>query len=961
MNFQFSHPIYLLLALPALAWVFWLGWRTDAQLSAGRKWTALTLRTIVTLLLVLAVAGLQWKLPIEGMNVFFVLDRSKSVPSAQQDQALTLVNRITTEKKRMDKAGVIVFGTEASIDRLPNERIVLDKIEAVVDEERSDIASAIRLATAAFPETGQKRIVLMSDGNENMGDAMNAVAGARMQGATVDVVPMGGMRGNDVCVQKVQVPAKLKKGQPFEAKIFIQSDQAQSATVRLYRNDQLLGEKKVELEAGKNLFSFPQTLADPNYYNYDIRVDAPGDPQPQNNRASAFTSVKGDPRVLIISSDPDQDKQLAAALQTMKLEVKLGGLNSIPNSLAEMDSYDAIFLSNVSAGDLGRDIMGLLESAVRDFGVGLVCVGGDQTYAAGGYRNTPLESTLPVSMELDSKKVLPRGAVALVMHGMEFANGNQVARDCAQGVLSALGPDDEMGVVLWDGNERWLLPLARVGNKGAARQAIAGMNQGDMPSFQGPLEKAYEALKKSTANLKHIIVFSDGDPMPPSTQLMQSMVADRITVSTVLISGHSGPQTMEWIASQGKGRPYNVTDPGQLPQIFIKETAVILKSAIYEEPFTPKLVSASEVVRGIDGAEYPQLRGYVATSLKPRAETPLFTHKGDPLLAHWQYGLGRAVAFTSDARSKWAVNWLGWPRYRQFWSQIAQWSLRRVENADFTSEVTVENGQGVINVEALDEKGNYRNFLDLETIVASPKGERIKVHLEQTGPGHYEAKFPTKDVGSYLLNLQQMENGKAVGSQVVGASVNYSPEFTAPEPNVNLLRRIAESGGGRMLDPAQPSANNPFTHDRKKTHQPRDLWEWLMKAAVILFVLDVAVRRVQIEREEWLKATATLRKMAFFWHGKPRAPEAEESLASLLAKRGEVRSTRTGAGEARAELFQPEQAGAVIELPGTRPEGAAGTVRAPVEEAKASETEKQTTTTSRLLEAKKRAQRRRDQ
>jgi hypothetical protein len=418
---------------------------------------------------------------------------------------------------------------------------------------------------------------------------------------------------------------------------------------------------------------------------------------------------------------------------------------------------------------------------------------------------------------------------------------------------------------------------------------------------------------------------------------------------------------MELIASQGKGRPYNVTDPGQLPQIFIKETAVILKSAIYEEPFTPKLVSASEVVRGIDGTEYPQLRGYVATSLKPRAETPLFTHKGDPLLAHWQYGLGRAVAFTSDARSKWAVNWLGWPRYRQFWSQIAQWSLRRVENADFTSEVTVENGQGVINVEALDEKGNYRNFLDLETIVASPKGERIKVHLEQTGPGHYEAKFPTKDVGSYLLNLQQMENGKAVGSQVVGASVNYSPEFTAPEPNVNLLRRIAESGGGRMLDPAQPSANNPFTHDRKKTHQPRDLWEWLMKAAVILFVLDVAVRRVQIEREEWLKATATLRKMVFFWHGKPRAPEAEESLASLLAKRGEVRSTRTGAGEARAELFQPEQAGAVIELPGTRPEGAAGTVRAPVEEAKASETEKQTTTTSRLLEAKKRAQRRRDQ
>ena len=137
-------------------------------------------------------------------------------------------------------------------------------------------------------------------------------------------------------------------------------------------------------------------------------------------------------------------------------------MNGFPGTLAEMQSYDAIFISNLAAGDLGADRQRLLESAVRDFGVGLVCVGGDQAYAAGGYRGTPLETTLPVSMELDSKKVLPSGAVVLIMHGMEFANGNQVARDCAQGVLAALGPHDEMGVLLWDGSERWLFPLQKV-------------------------------------------------------------------------------------------------------------------------------------------------------------------------------------------------------------------------------------------------------------------------------------------------------------------------------------------------------------------------------------------------------------------------------------------------------------------------------------------------------------------
>jgi uncharacterized membrane protein len=957
---RFIHPYWLLAALPALAWVFWLGWRTEAQLNPARKWLALTFRAMVTLAILFALAGLQWLRPVEGMNVFFVLDRSDSIPSEQQEAARGLVNVLAGHMQRMDKAGVIVFGTDASIDRLPNEMIKLDKIDTVVDTQRTDLAAAIRLATAAFPETGQKRIVLMSDGNENIGDALAAVAGARAQGATVDVVPMGVSRGNDVFVQKVQVPARLKKGQPFEAKIFVQADQAQTAAVRLYRNEQFLGEQKVRLEAGKNLFTFPQTLPDAGFYSYDVRVDAPGDPLPQNNRAAAFASVQGDPRVLIISSEPDQDQPLAAALKAARLDVILGGLNRLPNSLAEMDSYDAIFLSNVSAGDLGRDTMALLESAVRDFGVGLVCVGGDQAYAAGGYRNTPLETTLPVSMELDSKKVLPRGAVVLVMHGMEFANGNQVARDCALGVLGALGPDDELGVVLWDGTERWVQELKKVGDKREAGRNIAGMNQGDMPSFQGPMEKAHDALKKSTANLKHIIVFSDGDPGQPSTQLMQQIVNDRITVSTVLIAGHSGPQTMIAMAEQGHGRFYNVTSPNLLPQIFIKETAVILKSAIYEEPFKPQVRSVSEVIRGI-GPDYPQLLGYVATTEKPRAETPLWTHKGDPLLAHWQFGLGRAVAFTSDARPKWAKNWLGWERYRQFWSQIGQWSLRRLENADFTTEVTLENGQGVINVEALDEQGNYRNFLDLQAIVASPKGESQTVRLEQKGPGHYEARFPTKEVGSYLLNVVQREGGRLAGRQTVGASVNFSPEFASPEPNLNLLRRIAETGGGKMLDPNRPGLDNPFQHDRVRTRQPQDLWEWLLKLAVILFVLDVGVRRIQIDREEWLRATASLRRWIFFWQGAPRTPAPEESLATLLARRDQVRGARTAPGpEARPELFQPQQPGAPAAMPEVQPAAPPVTPATPPAAPPADES-KPVTTTSRLLEAKRRAQSRRTQ
>ena len=960
MNFQFTHPIWLLLLAPALAWVIWFAWKSDVQVSLWRRWAAFLLRVILVTAIIFAIAGFQWLLPIEGMNVFFVLDRSDSVPSPQQEAAKVFVNKVSKQKKNMDQAGVIVFGSEASIESSPNPAVDLQKIQAVVGTERTDLAAAIRLGTAAFPEHGQKRLVLMTDGNENVGDAMGAALAAKPLGVSIDVMPMGVARANDVSVEKLQIPARLKKSQAFEVKIFVQADQATPATVRLYRNEQFLGEQKVELSAGKNLFTFPQTLPEPGFYSYDVQVDAPGDPLPQNNRATGFATVRGEPRLLLVSADPEQDKQLAAALQTSRLEISLVGVSGFPGSLAEMQSYDAIFISNLAAGDLGVDRQKLLESAVRDFGVGLVCVGGDQTYAAGGYRGTPLESTLPVNMELDSKKVLPSGAVVLVMHGMEFANGNQVARDCAQGVLAALSQMDEMGVILWDGNEHWLFPLQKVGNKKDLAQQIAGMNQGDLGSFQNILQMSHDALKKSTANLKHIIVFSDGDPGGPTPALMQEIVGDRITVSTVLISGHSPPDTMISMAEQGKGRFYNVTSPNDLPQIFLKETAVILKSAIYEEPFKPQLRSASEVVRGIGSGEYPTLLGYVATTPKPRAETPLWTDKGDPLLAHWQYGLGRAVAFTSDAKAKWARIWLNWDKYRQFWSQIGQWSLRRIENADFTTEVNVDKGQGLINVEALDEQGNYRNFLNLQTTIVSPKGERQNVRLEQTGPGHYEARFPTKEVGAYLLNLMDMKEGQVRGSQVVGASVNYSPEFTASEPNFNLLRRLAETGGGKILDPAVPS-QNPFEHDRRKTFQPRDLWEWLLRFAVILFTVDVGVRRIQLDRDEISKAIHALRRWIFFWQGVPRTPEAEESLAALLSRREQVRSKQpVPMLQPRADLFRPEKT-VSAPLPGTEEasEAEIPPVNSPIEPAKpAADQEPPATTTSRLLEAKRRAQKR---
>lgn len=951
MRMQFTNPGWLILWPFAMAWVIWLFRKSDVHLSPWRRRAALAVRSLVVTFLVLAMAGFQWLRPMEGMNVFYALDRSDSVPSVQQQKSIEYVNTSFKSRKEADKAGVLVFGSDAALESSANPAIDLQKVQAVVGTERTDLASAIRLATAAFPETGQRRVVLMTDGNENIGDAMTAVLAAKPLGVTFDVVPMGGLRGNDASIQKLSLPNNLKKGQTFDVKIFAQSDRAQTATVRLYRNDQYLDAQQVELQAGKNLFSFPQTLDQPGFYSYDIQLEAQGDQLAQNNRAVNFTYVRGDPTILVISSNPEADAPLAEALRQSRIEVKIVSEKAFPGTLAEMQGYDAIFLSNIAAGDLGTDMMRLLESAVRDFGVGLVCVGGDQSFAAGGYRDTPLDDMLPVDMELSSKKVLPSGALVLVVHATEFPNGNQWARDIAFAALQALGPSDQMGIVLWDGSDRWLFELQKVGDRKALGKEIAGMNPGDMGSFINVINMGHDALKKANSSLKHMVVFSDGDPTSPTKETLQAMRGDKITVSSVMIGGHVAPATMEFIAAEGGGRFYDVRSPAALPQIFIKEAAVILKSAIFEEPFFPQQVAGSELLRGIPAAELPRLLGYVATTPKPRAETPLVSEKGDPILAHWQYGLGRTVAFTSDARAKWGQHWVSWARYRQFWSQLAQWSLRKVDTADFATDVSVDKGEGHINVEALDAGGNFRNFLNLEAVVVSPKGQRETVLLRQTGPGHYEANFPTKEVGAYLINLLEKKDGKLQGSQVLGASVNYSPEFNAIEPNLNLLQRIAEVGGGRMLDLNTPGLN-PFEVGRKKTYQPRDLWEWLLRLAIMLFVIDVGIRRIYIDKAEWMKATENLRRTVFFWKGVPRTAEADESLGALLATRDRVRTARqVPRVEPSPDLFKPANpVAADMPLPST---AKAPPVDAPPEPA-AAPAEK-TATTSRLLEAKRKA------
>jgi hypothetical protein len=323
--------------------------------------------------------------------------------------------------------------------------------------------------------------------------------------------------------------------------------------------------------------------------------------------------------------------------------------------------------------------------------------------------------------------------------------------------------------------------------------------------------------------------------------LLRRMAKDKITVSTVAIGKDADVPLMVDIAKWGRGRFYYTEDDSTIPRIFTLETQLASKASLVEQPFKPVVASQShEAVQDIDWKDVPPLGGYVATTIKGSADLVLMTHQEDPLLATWRYGLGRAVAFTSDAKAKWGVLWVRWPQFNKFWSQVTRWVLRTGTRSDTVATVSRTDEDGEVLVDAVDSKGEFINFLDTQVGVVSPDKTRTVVDLEQVGPGQYRGRFPAAQEGVYLVGMAQRRADQMVGSQLAGLVVPYGQEFRDLGVDEAFLRELSEvTGGGVLTDPKQT-----FVQNRHRSRLAFELWPWLVGAVAVLLVPEVALRRI---------------------------------------------------------------------------------------------------------------------
>jgi Ca-activated chloride channel family protein len=392
---------------------------------------------------------------------------------------------------------------------------------------------------------------------------------------------------------------------------------------------------------------------------------------------------------------------------------------------------------------------------------------------------------------------------------------------------------------------------------------------------------------------------------------------------------------LQALAKIGKGNCYFTDSPRNIPRIFTRETMLASQQFIVEQPFQPRCDAASELLRGLDVAGVPPLLGHVMTTKKELAHNSMVTPKGDPVLTEWRYGLGRSVAFTSDAKAHWASHWIGWPGYRKFWEQVARWTIRSVAKSPFLASVDVEGGEGRAALEAIDREGNFVNFLSAEARVIGPGLDSERVPMQQVAPGRYEARFKAREVGQYIVNIAYQDQQGKGASQVAGAQVSYPPEYAELEPNEPLLARLSELTNG-VLNPDPQAA---FVKRQPGVRRSTDIWPLLAALALLLFPLDVALRRLMIEREHWAAFAEAFARLAW-WRRVPVPAPAGAPLGRLLERKQET-----------VQALREELPEAKVRLPAQSPSAARPTAAKPAPPVSAAPQDRM----KRLLEAKRRA------
>jgi uncharacterized membrane protein len=881
----FTTPLALLLFLLLIP-VITLG-LPRVKFRRGRDLASLLLRLVILSLLIFALAGVNLVRGADKLAVVYLVDVSDSVGQQAQEAELAYIRDSLEAMRPDDQAAVIAFGGNALVERPMSSVRELAPLRSTPILGNTDLEEAIGLGLALFPADAAKRMVILGDGQPTVGDALVAARRAAATGVQIDYVPFTRAAAPEVQLTDVNVPTSVGAGQSFDLSLTIEAQQATPATLTVFASGTIIHREQIDLQAGSNRRALALQAGDTGFRDFRVQVDPLGsDSFYQNNGLSTFSQVVGPPRVLLVSTTDEETQYLLPALEQQGLEVDLARPDGLPTGIAALADYTSVILANVPATRLTNQRMLTLQTYVRDLGGGLIVIGGPDSYAPGGYFQTPLEEILPLEMRIRDQQRLPQLTITYVIDrsgsmsvaGASGVTNLELAKEAIIRSLDFLQPSDRAGIVSFDTQGYWIADLQDVLDRRSLQMLVATLRSGGGTDILAGMQLAGDAMQNEPSPRKHIILLTDGGASPQGlVELTGTLNNDFDVTTSVIAIGGGSAMFLDDMALAGGGNYHATESIESIPAIFAQETVLATRSYIIENQFIPALTAINPIMDGIPAA--PPLLGYVAATAKQTAQVILRTPDAfnDPILASWQYGLGRAVAFTSDATARWSSNWVGWDDFARFWSQAVRWTMTETASNNVEAQVVMEGEQARLVVDAREEDGSFRNGLVLRSSLVSPDGTATTLPLQQVAPGRYEAVFDPASEGAYFLNVVDDQNSRL---GLTGWVMSYSPEYRTN--SASIFPDIAALTNGKSLagDPA-----GVFTHDLQAQASLTPVAPLLLLIALLLLPFDVAVRRLLVTRSDLVRLRNTLTQ-----RGAVITQEQSERLASLMDAKARARA-----------------------------------------------------------------------
>lgn len=841
MKISFDNTIMLILIPIAIFVIIFFG-RNIKSYSKIKRNIFITIRSIVCIIMILALSGIRVSKVTDSITTVFCTDVSaSSQKSVENTKSFFEESKKYATENMLD--GTVIFGGNAVVEKKPDENRFDLNFKGYVSDDSTNIQEALNMASNIFEEDTAKRIVLISDGSENIGDAVKEAMVLKSKNIVVDSYIPEKNIDDEVQITALNIDKYINKNVSYKVGVEIDSTVDTTAVLRLYKDNILVYNENINVSNGNNKIVVNDISEKGGSVIYRAVIEPAIDTYSENNQIYENCYIEDVPAILVIDSG-DSGREIKKILEASKLNVVETEAESAPSNIEQLEKYDAVVISDVNIDKLSDEFLQSLDTYVKNIGGGLLVTSGENSLALGGYFGSTLESMLPVNMQLKTEGQNPDlGMVFVIDHSGSMSDSNygisrlEMAKEAVIRSIDTLRPEDTLGILSFDDTTSWVWEPSVIGeNSINIKNEVSKMQPAGGTSILPALDEAYNKLKDTNAKIKHIVLLTDGQAEKQGYDyLINNMKAEGITLSTVAVGSGADTSLLKNLAEKSDGRYYFTNEFTDLPKIFANETFLAGKDYINNRSFYPSASAYSEIISDI--SEVPQIDGYISSTIKQGADMVLFTDKQEPLLATWQYGIGRTAVWTSDINGKWTSKWLSDENGTDILRNTVSWIMKKQISDEFNATAEIKDNKSIITLKSSSNK----SIESINGKIISYDNNEYDINLGAVAAGEFEGEFQETKEGSYIMNLTVKYKDGSEENINTAFNIHYPVEYdmTKNRNGDNLIKKITEITGGKIIT----SPSEVYSNNINQVYSSVKIDNILIIIGLILFMFDIFIRR----------------------------------------------------------------------------------------------------------------------